>query len=416
MSTSPEQQKMLRRLSKFRAAIGEEFDLLDRALQAQVNERVKRLGRPVRVAIAGPGVADHHGLCEFLLGVNLFARTERETAPLIRVLYGDKSQTVIHTASGDQVLGALRTHGLDGIEGLESVTLCVPLPIAQRIGFTIMPTYDGTYDRTRFLGELAEDNDIVVWATGASSPWSAQERRFWFTIPEELKRRSILAVCCDEPLDSTASQGAVDVTRDVAGHEVTVLSGICVADAKAAAPKGRVVDDEAFAASGGRALLGSLMGLVKQDQDELLSGTRDLLDELNKIPLGRTQAPPPMPAPAPVEKAPDDPLRALIVNSANRCESALKLCSDDFAPMFAEIASALEDYARFAASSARRFADPDALAARIDEALELAMLLGHENTESAARDAVDLLAQISDDLLTHDRSRTDDALPLATAV
>ena len=428
-SLDAEKKKLLKRLKGFCAAMGDDLGTLDPALRARIDESILELSRPKKVAIAGLADARHHDLASFFVGVDLVSPDSMiEECPIIHIRHGAAEKT--HAFIGE------KTHELPGCQidkviatgKATKVDLELTTPITAEMNFSIMPVYDVQENRTNYLFELLNDVDVLIWCSNASEPWQSRERRLWFTIPDELKTRSILALTEADLVTGDAAQAAFDKKCALLAEEFNSMSAISVDTAREAAPNGNLVDPEKFAESGGPEMLRGLLALLAAGSQDALDRARAVRLELDEIPLGGMTAAPVDPVPAPMVKisnskktTPDTPsapisIETFLTENVATCIAAAEQSADgDYGDLFEQMDALLAGLIDHAAGELDNASDPESIRSQLKEARDLVGLLRYEKDEKAAHDAAAVVRQVSIDLWTCMRPYGDTGVEAASA-
>lgn len=411
-----ERKKLAKRLKGFCVAIGDELKNLDPALISRITEMRRRLDKSLVVSITGLSGSEHYAIADFLLGTSLFdSCPEGREGAIIKVRHGEIPRTIVR--SGDatrQVKGAQVSLAYDE-EMPDEVIIELPIAILSQIGFDVFPAYDSGVDRSKYLADLASDSDIVMWSTSAANPWQASERRLWFTVPEELKRYSILAISGAGQLDASQAEQTATKAHDIVGDEFNYLALIDVPGARAAVPEGKVKDGEKFAASGGRGLLANLLALLKLQQETLIVDAGDLRAELDRIPLGNAQAPAPLPIEPMPALLPSDPIRASICKGIDRCKDTLADGDSGFERFFEEVDAVLHGLGGNVRKGVLGTKCGVEMTRTLMEAHEFIELLKFERSQKSMMDGALALRQVCTEFLSHYERQSEDALPASLA-
>jgi len=337
-----EKQKLLKRLNAFCGMLGDDLKSLDAGLVARIDDTIRRLGTTTKVAIAGLSDSQHGGVAEFLIGDSLFRNAEeKEKCPSIQIRYGKEAKT--HAIFGD-------TH----------------------------------------------DTESIVWCSNATAPWQPKERRLWFTVPDTLKDRSILALTGAENVADDDARAALNEKRAFVAEDFLHHTPIFIDAAKDARSGGKVTDPAQYASSGGEALLNQIVELVQAKDAGLLEEARALRVELDKIPLGGSEPAPTVPL-API--APVDQITAFVLEKATECKAAVAECkNNDYAPVFEPMTDLLTGIQKAVSGDLKLDRDQALMVTQATEATELVGLLSYENNDKAAQEAADITFQIVTDL------------------
>lgn len=391
-----ERKKLLKRFKGFRTILGDDVANVDPALMARLDTTVESLERPVRVVLAGLSDARHHALASRLSGTPLASDDEAAMAcPALLIRAGAEPRTATSVAGRDRVFKGCVLDKLIGMETQETVILDLPDVMLPHVELSVLPVYDTQDDRSRYLFDMVEQSDAIIWCSDAASPWQPRERRLWFTVPDDLKSLSVLALTGSEALAEDAGTKAAydekcEITDGEFAHTVSVR-----------------YDSDGFA-SDVSALIETLAAML---DEPVLVEARSLRSEIDKIPIGAAV---PAPGPAPVLAAPtpegtadaEPDLRSLIARNASACIDAVAGSTpDNRGALFDAMTTLLSRTGDALKGGVSLSRDHDALAAQVSEANDLVNLLSYEGTALAVQEAADLVCQIAADVL--------DRLPLA---
>ncbi len=420
-----EKQKLLKRLNAFCGMLGDDLKSLDAGLVARIDDTIRRLGTTTKVAIAGLSDSQHGGVAEFLIGDSLFRNAEeKEKCPSIQIRYGKEAKT--HAIFGDtrKTYPGLALSVALGGKAPDAIGLEVPNPITANIGFVILPAYEGDDNKAGYLVNLLDDTESIVWCSNATAPWQPKERRLWFTVPDTLKDRSILALTGAENVADDDARAALNEKRAFVAEDFLHHTPIFIDAAKDARSGGKVTDPAQYASSGGEALLNQIVELVQAKDAGLLEEARALRVELDKIPLGGSEPAPTVPlAPiAPVtpvtptvaeqpaaapevaeppqdDVSPVDQITAFVLEKATECKAAVAECkNNDYAPVFEPMTDLLTGIQKAVSGDLKLDRDQALMVTQATEATELVGLLSYENNDKAAQEAADITFQIVTDL------------------
>jgi len=406
-----EKQKLRKRLKSFCGMMGETLNTLDADLLKRLDETIDQLGKTTKIAIAGLSGSQHRGVGEFFVGEQLFASAEAaNSCPAIEIRYGKTAQT--EAIFGDTIKsypGVSLSVALAGKKP-DAIRLQLPHPIFAEIDFTILPAYDGDDNRAGYLVKLLNDTGVIIWCSDATKPWVPQERRLWFTVPDTLKERSILALTGVERLTTDAANDALAEKLEFISGEFNTSAKLFVDEANTAVHDGKVKDPERFASSGGHDILNLVLKLVQMGQSEILTQARALRAEIDTIPIGDMSAAPAEPLAALATSEPSAPVaettetpheRAVrtLVESTKQCKAKqAESAEGDYSALFEQITAFLGDLSAQMGGDLALERDQELMESQIAEASELVGLLTYENNEKAAFEAADIFKQIVNDV------------------
>lgn len=343
--------------------------LTDRALQAThrafAEALADRLENGVRVVLLGPQGVGKSALCDAMVGLP----GAPPPAGLTRHFFMEGSP-----ARAPDLPGPVQSFALD----------CRTLGHVQLLDLSALDTVP-----IADLASLALDYaDIVLWCT---EHFGAEEAALWARASDELKDRSFLVLT---RADALARQGAlsarIEALQDIVAEEFHSLLPTTAFQVLHARSKGETVSDTQFAASGIKALVEAVQGLV-------LSGQRADLDNallfLERQGLSADNDPVPQPhAAEAVQHA---------AQEAPRAAAEVRQVAADVPRAAEQTPHSVED-ALGAVENAAFRASPDFVAQATDalmtRACDLAEL-GYDKSEGDMSEVLELCGTISEALV-----------------
>ena len=393
-----EKSKLLKRLKGFCGMMGDNLSSLDRDLVERLESTIERLEKSAKVVIAGISGSDHRRLAEFLVGADLFDADDETNYPTIQIRHGAKPRTHAIIKQERTTLDGVNISALLSGTKTEAIGIELPNSVAERTEFAILPDYDDEHDRVRYLVDLIENTDAIIWCSDAATPWQPSERRVWFTIPDELKSRSILAMTGADKVSGAEAQKANKEKRDVIVDEFSAISPINLDTAKQATRDGVIVDQAGFIESGAQEILTRVLALIEAEQGTVIAEARALRAEIDEIPIGDVAAMPPMPTvelPKDIDQSPRAAIQRILLGGLTKCQAAVEEDgANDFTAVFEAMNALLTDSLKGTQENLKDDPECELIAAQIAEASELVGLLSYENNKTAAQEAADILRQI----------------------
>ncbi len=238
----------------------------------QGGQLLQKARAPVRLAVLGPAGVGKSQVVNLLAG----ARAVPETAPgvAIELAWGEREQSSFHLADGS-------VETTDGIlpappsgRAAVSAAFAAPLPALQKISLceAALPAEDGQAGEA--LDRAIREADVILWC---SQGFGAPERAFWDRVPEEKKDHGFYILT---RADELAAQGILDdriaLLQGVVAdefHSLIPVAGLQAVDAISRrngrdGRDGR--DDAALSASGGKALLTTVLRHVEHGRRALI--------------------------------------------------------------------------------------------------------------------------------------------------
>ena len=390
-----DRKKLLKRLKGFRALVGDGSATLDPALISRIDSTIAGLEGPVRITLAGPAGSNHYAIAALLAGTPL--SVDGAPCPTLELRAGAKARTVTVIEGRERIFNGCVLDKLLPLGPSEPIRLYVPAFAMPHVELTVLPAYAGNDDRSRYLLDMIDDTDAVIWCSDAASRWSPNERRLWFTVPDDLKSRAMLVLTGAERLedDADAREAHEEKLEFVAEDFAEVLPVLGTSQESAAA---------------------LVEAICARTDGPVLKKARVLREEISTIPIGTDQVVP-MPEPAPTRRKSTDPateMRAAVAVAARDCAAAAEMDGEGYAPVFGAMAALLDALRTPLSDGLRLDRDHDALCVQLTEASDLVVLLGYEETPEAAQEAAALVRQIATDILDRLPDAGDAAAPSGT--
>lgn len=269
MTPLPSAEKELAGLERFLAIDLSPRQAEDAAVQdlrRRAERLATRMANPVRVAVLGLPGSGKSALAGFLAGCSytLPAPTAKGGALPVILRHGKRQETCAGWWSGIEIpvsgldLEAAAVHSPDYIE------LRLPNPILEHISFIDMPGLGEWPEQKEQVRWSASRADVLLWCTHGEHAWEDDEWQLWSLVPIRLQKRSLLVVThAEAPEIRDTETGVVARLTATTGQRFANVVGIATVAALGAAPSGQVLDAAAWEASGGRALVGALIGSAR---------------------------------------------------------------------------------------------------------------------------------------------------------
>ena len=374
-----DRKKLLKRLKGFRALVGDGVDALDPALISRIDTTVAALEGPIRITLAGAAGSDHYAVASLLAGTPL--AVDGDACPTLVLSAGAKARTVTVIEGRERVFNGCILDKLLPLRPPGPIRLHLPNVALPHVELTVLPVYDGQEDRTRYLLDMVDGTDAIIWCSDAASRWSPNERRLWFTVPDDLKTRAILALTGAKRLeDDAGAREAHEEKLEFVAEDFTQILPVTGSTQESTA-----------------ALVAAICTLT---DGSVLDEARALRTEISTIPIGTDQVVP-LPEQTPVRRRQAEPaeLRATVAAAARDCVTAAEADDDGQVPVFEAMTALLDALRTHLTDGLTLDRDHDALCAQLVEASDLVVLLGYEETPEAAQEAATLVHQITFDIL-----------------
>lgn len=368
------------------------------------SQLVKRLNRPVRIAILGLPGAGKSQLLNFLAGDCVIP--EGFDLKSVQLKYGPKLQ-VKYTLSDGSMLSAdqFDTAEITKLAPI-FINLEMPLPALRKTSMLEVVAGSSATEQQQAMAWGARNADIALWCTQA---FTQTERDLWRKMPDGLKKQSFMVVTkADELIQQGELSKRLMDFRHVAVDQFRGIFPIETSNAIDALSANGTVDMGRLVASGARALISGILREIKHCNQVALDNARILIKEYDakatdiKKPAAKTKKASKPAAPknnvvkfSPVERSLCTDIITHLTKQASDLVKQLKdLGSDAPETVMAECLETAEWLTE--QLLAQPSDHPDILYAMntCQDAADLMMLMQLEEQDSSVVDAVILLLQI----------------------
>ncbi|MEM9707717.1 MAG: hypothetical protein AAF871_02925 [Pseudomonadota bacterium] len=229
---------------------------LPKELIPAAKERLERLSRPVRIAVAGLPKSGKSRVGELLVGESL--TREGITFPSMRVQYGKGSRVALTLEDGSVLRYDTTDPLLIKSKAPVFIDLWANLPALKKI--TLYEVSAGTSMRFQREAMLtaAEECDLMIYCTQV---FGEDEQEAWSAMPTAIKRHAVLLrTKADEAEDLELQMRAVEINGDSEFGDflpLATLEALAAREAK---------DKAAMQASGGSALISHIKKVVSHSR------------------------------------------------------------------------------------------------------------------------------------------------------
>ncbi len=407
----PGTEQDVRQLERFLNAT--ESLSMDSALEdmrAKALAHAERLSNAVNIGFAGEFGAGKSSLANMLAGADILPTGPQHLKlPLVIVAYADAPETTVgwwdkepKTYSGIVLEKAAE-------DKPDFISVGLNTPALREISLFDLPgsgaldeTYKPTLDLLRFV-------DCAIWCTNGTNAWRETERHLWAQVPQELRDNSLLAVT---HTDLPHVSEALDRVLARLNKEKTGLFNAVVPIGTPVAVKAMAQEPEPdfdlWENCGGQNLAEKVLEAASARRMHDLNAARKDIAELFQPFLDTLAGPEPEPeteSPS-VQAALGSALPPLnnpiledwLAAIASIYEDLRESSDIEPAAFLQSCQEIVEDFAERLEQGGEIDPDADWIPGEFEKATDLLLLLQFESGDTPLRDAISILAQLSDNL------------------
>lgn len=380
-------------------------------MRARALAHAERLSNAVNIGFAGEFGAGKSSLANMLAGADILPTGPQHLKlPLVIVAYADAPETTVgwwgkepKTYSGIALEKA-------AADNPDFISVGLNTPALREISLFDLPgsgalddTYKPTLDLLKFV-------DCAIWCTNGTNAWRETERHLWAQVPQELRANSLLAVThTDLPpvrdaLDRVLSR--LNKEKDGLFRAVVPIGTPVAVRAMAQEPE---PDFALWETCGGQNLAEQVLQVASNRRQSDLDAARkdlqqDFLPYLDTLegpePESRTEAGPSMQSALGSALPPlNNPiLEDWLAAIASIYEDLRETSNIEPAAFLQSCQEIVEDFAERLEQGGEIDPDADWIPGEFEKATDLLLLLQFESGEAPLKDAISILAQLSDNL------------------
>ncbi|KIC45739.1 hypothetical protein RA28_08580 [Ruegeria sp. ANG-S4] len=384
-------------------------DLRTRALA-----HAERLSNAVAIGFAGEFGAGKSSLANMLAGADILPTGPQHLKlPLVIVAYADAPETTVgwwdrepKTYSGIALEKA-------AADEPDFISVGLNTPALQDVSLFDLPgsgALDDTYKQTLSLLEYV---DCAIWCSNGTNAWRETERHLWRQVPQKLRDSSLLAVTHADLLpDETALDRVVkrlDKEKTGMFHAVVPIGTPVAVRAMSQEPE---PDFDLWESCGGQNLAEQVLRIASKHRlEDLEAARKDLADHFLPY-LAKHQDPEASENEQP--KADGSVIEASLSSTlpplnnpiledwlaavASIYEDLREASDMEPAAFLQSCQEVVEDFAERLESGDEIDPDADWIPGEFEKATDLLLLLQFESGKAPLKDAVSILAQLSDNL------------------
>ncbi|MBO9434810.1 dynamin family protein [Ruegeria sp. R13_0] len=379
-------------------------------MRAKALAHAERLSNAVNIGFAGEFGAGKSSLANMLAGADILPTGPQHLKlPLVIVAYADAPETTVgwwdkepKTYSGIVLEKAAE-------DKPDFISVGLNTPALREISLFDLPgsgaldeTYKPTLDLLRFV-------DCAIWCTNGTNAWRETERHLWAQVPQELRDNSLLAVT---HTDLPHVRDALDRVLARLNKEKTGLFNAVVPIGTPVAVKAMAQEPEPdfdlWENCGGQNLAEKVLEAASARRMHDLNAARKDIAELFQPFLDTLAGPEPEPeteSPS-VQAALGSALPPLnnpiledwLAAIASIYEDLRESSDIEPAAFLQSCQEIVEDFAERLEQGGEIDPDADWIPGEFEKATDLLLLLQFESGDAPLRDAISILAQLSDNL------------------
>lgn len=384
-------------------------DLRQRAL-----EHAGRLSNAVAIGFAGEFGAGKSSLANMLAGADILPTGPQHLKlPLVIVAYADAPETTVGWWDKEPKVYSGIALEKAAAEEPDFISVGVNTPALQDISLFDLPgsgALDDTYKQTLALLEYV---DCAIWCTNGTNAWRETEHHLWRQVPQKLRDSSLMAVTHADLLpDADALDRVVKRLNKEKGGMFHAIVPIGTPVAVRAMSQEPEPDFDLWESCGGQNLAEQVLSVASEHrQRDLEAARQDLKDHflpyLDKI---ECPADPKEDQPAADGQAMQSTLSSALppLNNpiledwlaaiASIYEDLRESSDMEPAAFLQSCQEIVEDFAERLDSGNEIDPDADWIPGEFEKATDLLLLLQFESGEAPLKDAISILAQLSDNL------------------
>ncbi len=380
------------------------------ALRASALAHAERLSNAVSIGFAGEFGAGKSSLANMLAGADILPTGPQHLKlPLVIVAYSEEPETTVGWWNKDPKVYSGIALEKAAADEPDFISVGLNTPALREISLFDLPgsgALDDTYKQTL---DLLDYVDCAIWCTNGTNAWRETERHLWRQVPDKLRGTALLAVTHADLLPDQESLDRVvkrlDKEKEGLFQAVVPIGTPVAVRAMAQEPE---PDFDLWESCGGQNLAEQVLNSAAECRRKDLEAARQDLSE-NLLPyLASISAEDPtdteddistkssLTPPGPELNNPilEDWLAAI----ASIYDDLRDTSDMEPAAFLQNCQEIVEDFAERLESGAEIDPTADWIPAEFEKATDLLLLLQFESGDAPLKDAVSILAQLSDNL------------------
>ncbi len=408
----PGTEQEVRQLERFLNAAEKEPASVELGqLRARALAHAERLSNAVSIGFAGEFGAGKSSLANMLAGADILPTGPQQLKlPLVIVAYSETPETTVGWWGKEPKVYSGIVLEKAAADEPDFISVGLNTPALREISLFDLPgagALDDTYTQTL---DLLEYVDCAIWCTNGTNAWRETERHLWSQVPQKLRDNSLLAVThADLPpvrdaLDRVVSR--LNKSKDGLFQAVVPIGTPVAVRAMAQEPE---PDFNLWETCGGQNLAEHVLQLAcAHRQQDLEAARKDLADHFLPFLADREES---------VEDSGADDGQAVHAGLEAALPALDNPIHEDWLAAIASIYEDLrensdiepaaflqscqeivEDFAERLENGTEIDAEADWIPGEFEKATDLLLLLQFESGDARLKDAISILAQLSDSL------------------
>ena len=380
-------------------------------MRARALAHAERLSNAVNIGFAGEFGAGKSSLANMLAGADILPTGPQHLKlPLVIVAYADVPETTVGWWDKEPIVYSGIALEKAAADNPDFISVGLNTPALQEISLFDLPgtgaldeSYKPTLDLLKFV-------DCAIWCTNGTNAWRETERHLWSHVPQELRANSVLAVThADLPPVRDALDRVVGRLNKEKGDFFRSVVPIGTPVAVRAMAQEPEPDFDLWENCGGQELAEQVLQIASDRRNADLKAARaeieaEFLPYLNSLDLPEPE--PDHPAQPSIHATLEAALPPLENPILEDWLAAIASIYDDLresadmepAAFLTSCQEIVEDFAERLEQGGEIDPSADWIPAEFEKATDLLLLLQFEAGDAPLKDAVSILAQLSDNL------------------
>ncbi len=409
----PGTEKEVRQLERFLTATENAHSSAELDdMRARALAHAERLSNAVSIGFAGEFGAGKSSLANMLAGADILPTGPQHLKlPLVIVAYADTPETTVGWWDKEPKVYSGIALEKAAADEPDFISVGLNTPALQEISLFDLPgagALDDTYKQTLNLLDYV---DCAIWCTNGTNAWRETERHLWSQVPQKLRNNSLLAVThADLPPVRDALDRVVARLNKEKGDLFRAVVTIGTPVAVRAMEQEPEPDFALWETCGGQNLAEQVLHIASDHRrHDLEAAQKDLAEEFmpylenltgaastdgaeadgNTVQASLEAALPPL----------DNPILEDWLAAIASIYNDLRESSDiEPAAFLQSCQEIVEDFAERLESGTEIDPKADWVPAEFEKATDLLLLLQFETGDAPLKDAISILAQLSDNL------------------